>query len=287
MAMVLLEISYKFITAIDILLQCDYNSKINSEDKVDIFYFKWFISKAGNTMDEIQQTKEDIAYTKRRKIVSLFSIAILIVVILLITFFVGRPLVNSLTDPAGFRNMVAASGINGKLYMIGLVILQVIVATIPGEPIELAAGYTFGAFEGLILCLIGSAIGTAIIYLFTKLLGVKLVEAFISREKIASLKFIRSSKRLHLLIAILFLIPGTPKDIITYFVGLTPIKLPMLLLITTFARIPSIISSTITGSAFIVGQYTLAIICYGITGAFSLAGILLYRYIAKHETTEQ
>jgi len=60
------------------------------------------------------------------------------------------------------------------------------------------------AWEGLLLCLIGAAIGSAIIFFFVKLLGVKMVEAFISREKINSLKFIKSSRRLNLLMFILF-----------------------------------------------------------------------------------
>ena len=233
-----------------------------------------------------QSEIENKQYLKRKKIVSVVSLVILILVILSTTLLVGRPLLHSLKDPTGFQAMVADSGINGKLYMIGLVILQVVVATIPGEPIELAAGYAFGPVEGLILCLIGSVIGTSLIFLFTRLLGVRLVEAFISREKIASLKFIRTSKRLHLLLAIIFFIPGTPKDVITYFAGLTPIKLPSLLLITTLARIPSVISSTITGAALIVGEYTLAILCYGITGIVSIAGILWYRAILKKNNDE-
>jgi uncharacterized membrane protein YdjX (TVP38/TMEM64 family) len=227
--------------------------------------------------------EETIRYKKRRRIVSALSMAVLVLLTLLLTVIVGRPLISSIEDPKGFQSMVQEYGVNGRLFMIGLVALQVIVATIPGEPIELAAGYAFGAAEGCILCLAGAAIGTCIIYLFTKKLGIRLVEAFISREKIASLKFIRTSRRLNLLVAVLYLIPGTPKDIITYFVGLTPINLPVLLVISTFARIPSVVSSTITGSALFVGEYTLAILCYGITGLFSLAGILLYRHIAKTE----
>lgn len=229
---------------------------------------------------------ETRSYLKRKRIISAVSILILIIVLLLVTFFVGRPLLRSIKDPAGFQKMISDAGAFGKHIMTGLVTLQVVVATIPGEPIELFAGYAFGAAEGMLLCLLGSAIGTCVIFLFTKLFGVKLVEAFISREKIASLKFINGSKRLNLLLFVLFMIPGTPKDVFTYFVGLTPMKLPMLLLLTTLARIPSVISSTITGSALIVGQYTLAIVCYGITGLFSVLGILWYRSTFKKQSKE-
>lgn len=53
----------------------------------------------------------------------------------------------------------------------GMMVLQVVVAVIPGEALEIGAGYAFGAWEGLLLCLIGAAIGSAIIFFFVKLLA--------------------------------------------------------------------------------------------------------------------
>ena len=135
---------------------------------------------------------------------------------------------------------------------LGLQCLQVIVAMIPGEILEVGAGYAFGAVEGTLLCMGGVAIASAMIFLLTKRLGVKLVETFISREKIDELRFINSEKKLKRLIFILFFIPGTPKDLFTYFAGLTRIKLSEFLVISLIARIPSVVSSTIGGH--IIGQ---------------------------------
>ncbi len=165
--------------------------------------------------------------------------------------------------------------------------LQVVFAIIPGEPMEIGAGYAFGSIEGTLLCLAGAAVGSSIIYLFTKKFGIKLVEAFISKEKILSLSFIKNTKKLNLLIFILFFIPGTPKDIFTYFIGLTPMKLHIFLLISSIARIPSVITSTISGDALVSQNYGFAIAVFVITAVVSTAGIFIYHKISKRHAAQQ
>lgn len=112
------------------------------------------------------------------------------------------------------------------------------------------------------------------------------VEAFFSREQINSLKFLHNHKELDLIVFILLFIPGTPKDIITYFVGLTPMKLRTLILISFFARIPSVITSTIGGDAIGDQNYTFAIIVFVITIIISGIGVLIYRKITKKEKND-
>ena len=43
----------------------------------------------------------------------------------------------------------------GPIIYIGMTMLQVIIALIPGEPVEIAGGYVFGTLQGTILYLIG------------------------------------------------------------------------------------------------------------------------------------
>ena len=102
-----------------------------------------------------------------------------------------------------------------------------------------------------------------------------------------SLKFMQSSRRLDLLVFILFLIPGSPKDILTYFVGLTPMKLSRFLVLSSIARIPSVISSTVGGAALGAQNYGFAIAVAVVTVAVSGAGILLYRHVCRAEEREQ
>ncbi len=191
-----------------------------------------------------------------------------------------KPLIDTVQKPEQFRVWINYNGTWGRLAFIGMVALQVIFAVIPGEPVELGAGYAFGTFEGTALYLTGDAVGTSVIFLFTKLLGIRLVEALVGRKKLRSIRFLKNNRNLNLLIFILFFIPGTPKDVITYVIGLTPIKLTTFLILTSIARIPSILTSTITGNALGVQDYKTAIIVYAVTGAVSLAGLLLYRRIS-------
>ena len=85
---------------------------------------------------------------------------------------------------------------------------------------------------------------------------------------------------------ILFLIPGTPKDLLTYVVGLTPMRLTTFLLLTTLARIPSVVSSAVTGSLAQKGSYTAAIVTYGVTLVITVICVLWYRRISKQEKQE-
>ena len=218
---------------------------------------------------------------KAKKIITIISIAVIIAFSAVVFWFVGRPMLRFVKEPEHFRAWVDAHGFLGKLAFIGMQVLQVVFAAIPGEPLELGAGYAFGVFEGLLLCLIGVFIGGALIFAFTRFFGMKAVEAFFPREKIESLRFLQNEKRLEFIAFILFFIPGTPKDLLTYFGGLTPIKWYRWLLITTFARIPSIITSLIIGNAVVDKDYPLAVIVGAATLVISAVGVIIYGVITK------
>lgn len=220
--------------------------------------------------------------TRRKRIVSLVSVAVLILLSVLLLCTVGRQIIRFASDTEGFRAWVSAHGFWGKLAYIGIVVLQIVVAIIPGEPIELVAGYAFGAWQGLLLAEIGVILGSAAVFLLVKCFGMQAVEAFISREKIDSFSFLHDSSSRNAIVFLIFFIPGTPKDVLTYFVGLTPMRLREWLLITGVARIPSVLTSTITGAAFGENEYLSAIVIYAVTGLVSLGGSLFYKkYLGK------
>lgn len=228
-------------------------------------------------------TKQNSAQ-KHRKIASVVSISVFVLFSIAVFYFIGRPMLAFVSEPEKFRLWVFEKGFLGKLAFVGMMALQVIIAIIPGEPLEIGAGYAFGIWEGTLLCLIGQVIGSIVVFLFVKYVGIRAVEAFYSKEKIQSLKFLHEHKQLNLLVFILFFIPGTPKDILTYFVGLTPMNLLTFLLITFFARIPSVITSTIGGNAIGLQNYQFAIAAFAVTLLISMIGILVYRKITKrHE----
>lgn len=213
----------------------------------------------------------------RRRVVSLLSVFIFIGLFIFLFFAVGKPLIQFVEEPEQFRAWLDSYGIWGRVIFVGMTLLQILIGIIPGEPLEIGAGYAFGVWEGFLLCEIGILIGSALIWCFSHYLGIKAVEAFYPREKLNELKFLKDSQKLNITTFILFFIPGTPKDMLTYVLGLTPMKLSTCLFITTVARIPSVITSVIGGSALGEQNYLTAVIVFIVTGLISLGGILFYK----------
>ena len=175
----------------------------------------------------------------------------------------------------------------GRLAFVGISVLQILVAIIPGEPIELFAGYAYGFWLGTLLCELGIVIGGALVFGFVHRFGRKAVEVFFPREKIDSLRFLQNEQRLELWVFILFFIPGTPKDIMTYFVPLTHMKLGRFLLLSGVARLPSVITSTIGGNALGTGNRWFAVAVFAATAILSAAGVWIYRRICKRKGEKQ
>ncbi len=220
---------------------------------------------------------------KGKKIASILILLALVLASALVFVFLWKPLTSVVSNPQKFREFIDSFGIWGRLVFVLMVVMQVIIAVIPGEPFEIAAGYIFGSFEGTVLCLLGILIGSIIIFLLVRKFGVKLVEVFFSRDKINSLRFLNTSKKATTLCFIIMFIPGTPKDLLSYFAGLTKITLPSWIFISVFARIPSVLTSSVGGSLLGNEKYLFAIITFGVTLIVSVIGLLIYNRITKEK----
>lgn len=227
--------------------------------------------------------QDDKEYRIKRRIlgiVSLFAFAALMVAL---TVFFVQVLAPYIGDQDKLKAFLNQMGWTGRFALFALQCLQVVIALIPGEVIEFGAGYVYGAFEGTLICLSGIAVSSSLVFLLVKKLGAPMVELFISREKMEQLKFINDESKLKRLVFLLFFIPGTPKDVLTYFVGLTKLRLSQFLVITLVARIPSILSSTICGQLMLEENYLLTVVVYAITGLASGIGYLIYNAILKRK----
>ena len=189
-------------------------------------------------------------------------------------------------NPEEFRLWVDSYGALSRVIFLGMVVLQVLVAFIPGEAIELAAGYAFGIWEGTFLSMLGILIGSWIIFSLVRRFGVKIVEAFFDRQKISEVRFLNTSRKTRVLSFLLMLIPGTPKDFLSYFAGLTKLNLKEWLIIVLVARTPSVLTSTVTGAAAGEEQYILALVMLVITSGISIAGILYYRHLCREQNDQ-
>lgn len=198
-----------------------------------------------------------------------------------------EPMMGLIKDPSKLKASLNEYGIFGQFIMSCVMALQVVFVFLPGEVIEVMAGLLYGPINGMLVCLLGAAIGSIIIYYFVKGFGFKFIDRFIGRKKLEEVSFLQNSERLNMILFIIFFIPGTPKDIITYFIPLTNMKLSTFLFITTIARIPSVITSTISGNAIGMKQYELSILVFTITGIFSIIGLYFYKnHICKMKESE-
>lgn len=139
-------------------------------------------------------------------------------------------------------------------------------------------------FGGMFVIFAGAFLSSCVIFFAVRKFGRSFIYSFISKEKIEKLensKLFSNPKKIDMILFILFFIPGTPKDLFVYLAGLLPIKPVRFLLISTFARFPSIISSTIAGSSLVEGNWTMIVITYAVT--FLLAGVIVYVFNKKEK----
>ncbi len=217
----------------------------------------------------------------RQRLKSIAAVLAVLAALIFVGVRWGGPVVRLVSDPQAFRAWVGEKGAWGPLIMIACITMQILVALIPGEPFEFAAGYAFGAWRGMALCMVGSLVGGALAMLLARRFGRRLIQSLFPKTDIDSLPIFKNQERLRLLTFLLFLIPGTPKDVLIYALGLTPMSVPEAMILTTVARIPSILTSTLSGHALGEQQYAAAVVIYGLTGLVSLIAILIYRRRSK------
>lgn len=187
------------------------------------------------------------------------------------------------TDGDAVRAWVDAQGPLAPVAMGALVVAQIAVAVLPGEPVELAAGYLFGFWEGTAVCLAGGLVGTLDVTVLVRALGMRAVRALFSAEQLEGVSWLRDSARFELLMLVVFLIPGTPKDVLTYVAGLTDCRWWRIAAIATVGRIPSVVTSTLAAGFASQGDWVAAGATLAATVALIGAGAAAYAAVRRRE----
>ena len=211
-------------------------------------------------------------------------IILMVMVIGILALVLYQPFVSLLSDSQSFRLWLNQYGLLAY-FIFGLInMAQVILVFLPGEIVEVLAGYCFGSINGCLVCMIASGIASSIIFLLMRHFHIDLIKLFYKKDKTDKFSFLTNTKNMTMVLFIIFLIPGTPKDLLTYLMPLTSIKFTSFLGITTLARIPSIITSTMVGDALFNQDFMISLIVYGITAILSGLGLYVYnRYIGAKE----
>lgn len=229
---------------------------------------------------------------KNKKIKKIIITIIVIALFVSLIIYISPILKNLLTQEGRllFKEKLDSLGFSKVLVLFALQVIQILLVFIPGEPLEILAGLCFGTFFGTIFVYISVGLVTALVFFIVRKYGRSYVEKVFKKEKLDKIensKFFKNPKNIELVMLVLFLIPGTPKDLLVYLGGLLPIKPLRFILISVFARTPSIISSTLVGSSILNGDIITSVIIYGITFLIAFAIIFIVNKFDKNKITKE
>lgn len=233
---------------------------------------------------------------RRRKLEKFMPIILFMLAILAVTGViagvlivkVGMPFYEIISEPNAARDWILSYGKWSYLFFVSIVFLQVVVAILPGEPFQVAAGLAFGPVVGTLLGFIGTLLGSVTTFMLTRIFGYKIIECFFSertRNKLDLSGYNRDT--IERVVIISFLIPGTPKDFLAYAVGLTPLPLKRWILITCMTRTAPIAVAAMTGQAINSGNMHMAMVLLVVGNLINLAVYGLYEIHHHHTKKKQ
>lgn len=160
---------------------------------------------------------------------------------------------------------------------------QVVISFLPGEVVELFLGMAYGPWLGLLIAVLGVLAGTTVAYYLAKWIGIPFVKLFIKKNYFEKYSFLQDEKKVSLGVFVVYLIVGLPVDTATYLAPTLKIKFWKFLLISTLARIPKIISSTIVGHYLVEDNLWVSLIVFFGTALLSMVAVLIFHLINKHK----
>lgn len=188
------------------------------------------------------------------------------------------PYFHELFEPGGLDrviNDVRSAGPVGFLILLGLQFVQIVVAFIPGEVTQMAAGLLYGPWLGALVIFVGCVLSSAFIYVVVKRLGALFVQKMVPTKYLDKFRAFEESGKLNVVVFILFLIPGLPKDVFTYLVPLTDMPMRTFLILSNVGRIPGIVVSTYAADGLADGRVVESVIIFAVLAAVAIVGILL------------
>ena len=210
---------------------------------------------------------------------TVFKFAGLVAFIVLIAVIVALawPYITDVFSEGGVDRLVERvqnAGPAGVLILLGMQFLQIVVAFIPGEVVQLAAGLMYGPWLGTLFILIGCVISSTVIYQLVHKLGAPFVQGMVSTEHLERFKKFEETGKLDIIVFVLFLIPGMPKDVFTYLVPLTDMDYKRFIVLTTIGRIPGVLGSAYAAAGFANGDIVGPLVVIGLLAIIAVVAIV-------------
>lgn len=225
------------------------------------------------------------------KKVAIVCLLILLGVLVIAATIVLYPITQRLSGAEGeelrlllaeYKSILDRFGILRYPVMALVQVLQMLLAIIPGGPLAILLGFMFGTVGGAIVGTVGNMLGTALIVWCVNKLGMKFVNKFVNSKGFEKLKFLHDPVKRDGLLFLLFLIPGTPKDLITFFAPFTKAKPLTIVMMATLGRIPALVLSTSMGANLSEGDLTTTVILIAVTALVGIVGIFVRDKVMKN-----
>jgi uncharacterized membrane protein YdjX (TVP38/TMEM64 family) len=188
-----------------------------------------------------------------------------------------------LTDQDRFREWIESYGTYAAFVFMAAQAVQVILFFIPGEVTQMAGGYIFGLWAGLLLSYIGITLGSLAAFALARLFGHAVLDLLGGREALRRFDWLVYGRAGLWPMFVLFLIPGIPKDLLCYVAGLTSMRLGAFLLLSTVARFPGVLLSSLFGAGLAERNWLSVALTAALTGAALAVGYLLRGRIERFQ----
>jgi uncharacterized membrane protein YdjX (TVP38/TMEM64 family) len=222
--------------------------------------------------------KAKVSTADKVKFVGLVAFFVLIIAIsVFAVFYINSMGTDSLQDKLELA--IREAGVFGILICLGIQFIQVVVAFIPGEVVQVAIGYAYGTIAGGFITLAGALFSSVFVFYLVRKLGAPFVQGMVGSKDSGRIRFLHNSKNLNSLVFILYLIPGLPKDLFNYVIPLTTMRPSAFFVLSTIARAPAIFASTFVAASFKSGDYLQMVIVAVIFGGLGLLGIVFNQKI--------
>ena len=227
----------------------------------------------------VENIKKAEKENKSRVIISTVKILLLILIVvgipIYIWFFHGDWIksIENIDDVVAFLEKYETQSI---FVYIGLQIVQIVISIIPGQVFQMAAGYIYGFWPALLFAMTGALLGTTLSLMLAKALGRDLLQIFFGEEKMSYYIERLNSKKMYAIVFFLYLIPGIPKDMVSYAAGVSEIKFKPFIIISALGRLPGMIGCLLMGDMMMEENYTGAVII-GVFAVIAFALCIIFR----------
>lgn len=237
--------------------------------------------RARERREAVREKAQEITTVRGREMtrgdIFRFGGLIAFLALMVVIMFLLWPYIHEVFEPGGLSRViddVRNAGPLGFLILLAMQFMQIVVAFIPGEVVQMAAGMMYGPWLGAAVILLGCIISSAFVFAVVHRLGAPFVQDMVPTKYLDKFRAFEESGKLSIVVFILFLIPAMPKDTFTYLVPLTNMRMRDFLILSNVGRIPGIVISTYAANGLVDGNITQSIIIFAVVAVIAIVAIV-------------